>query len=129
MICFCSKLVYFSCSEQISTKLTTCFLRLNARKYMLSFFSQHFFILTLVTDWCLYRHQSDLPDRFGKIDLWIANLISVNRNRRNVTRRNVTDTSRLFDYPFNFNLHYIHTFHFWIILQKANTPHNTSFWL
>ena len=27
--------------------------------------------------WCLYRHLCDLPERFGKTDLWIANLISV----------------------------------------------------
>ena len=29
--------------------------------------------------WCLYRHLCILPVRFGKKDLWIANLISVNR--------------------------------------------------
>ena len=37
-----------------------------------------------LTYWCLYRHLCILPERFGKIDLWIANLISVYRKRRNV---------------------------------------------
>ena len=47
-----------------------------------------FIMSYLVMPWlaCLYRHQCDLPEHFGKIDLWIANLISVYRKRRNVMR-------------------------------------------
>ena len=28
-----------------------------------------FFFSCMLDNWCLYGHQSDLPDRFGKIDL------------------------------------------------------------
>ena len=45
-------------------------------------FTSMAFILAI--NWCLYRHPCILPERFGKIDLWISNLISVYRKRRAV---------------------------------------------
>ena len=76
--------------------------------FFLSFFLHYNFsqcvnivMLGCCSCWCLYRYQCDLPECFGKIELWIANLISVNRKRHNVKRRNITDTSGLYDYPFN----------------------------
>ena len=47
--------------------------------------------------WCLYRHQCDPPERFGKIDLWIASLISVYHKRSNITSQTpvVSMTTRL----------------------------------
>ena len=41
------------------------------------------------TCWCLYRHQCDLPERFGKIDLSIANSLFA------------VQTLVVYDYPFN----------------------------
>ena len=47
--------------------------------YVLSFLDQSKERTYLfMCNWCLHRHQCDLPESFGKIDLWIANLISVN---------------------------------------------------
>ena len=65
--------------------------------------------------WCMYRHLWILPERFGKKDLWITNLIIVYRKkRRNVItswRRVVvmSHTSGLYDYPFNY---------YWCVLEK-----------
>ena len=56
------------------------------------YLESHFQIIGVCTDQC------DLPERFGKIDQLV---ICIAKDVTSRHRRNVTDTSGLYDYPYN----------------------------
>ena len=67
-------------SDNVKVSVITCFsIKMFRRRKSWLEYQHHYHPISNTLYWCLYRHLCILPERFGKKDLWIANLISVNR--------------------------------------------------